>query len=1049
MDIQLLGGLSVHLLGRKLHLGTPKQQAVFAMLAVQPGQLVTVNDLVDELWPDSPPRSAVPNVRTYAANLRRTFETFESGRGVIVRQQSGYQFTLKPEAIDVFRFEMEFAAGREALTVGHMDQALARLGSAVARWRGPMLAGMSLGPVLGARVVAAEEEHLLAVELLADAQLRVGRSDLAIPLLREAIARHPLREPAYALLARALHERGDHAGALVTYDEARTKLMAELGVLPGSDLQAFYRTIVSAVPSQRPGKRAVPRPAGQSARRVSKAASPGSVLIPEGAPRPEPVDHLPRAVTDFVGREDVVSRLLAETWRVEERVPAVHIIDGMAGSGKTTLAVHLARRLSDRYPDGALFIDLCGHGEKNLVEPASALVTLLRQMGVPAGRVPVEFDDRVELWRQELARRRSVVVLDNAASSEQIMPLLPAEPTTVVLVTSRRHLSHPDVGPSQTLPLLNPQESVDLLSVSVGRDRVEAEPEAAAEVVRRCGYLPLAIRLAGARLAHRRGWRLADLAGQMAGDAPVLHHLAQEESTVTGAFAASYEPLTSSTKRVFRFLGLYPGSRFSAPAVAALTGLTIAEARAALDDLVDRNLVEDLDSTRYRLHDLMRQYSIELCSRTDSASDRKAGLAHLFDFTLEVALRVAKTLEFNDLGPLVTHLPFGRPELIDAIGEPTADWLEAERTDLVTMVRAALDEGFHEQSWRLARALWRFCYIRGYFEDIITTHRHALTAAEASGDVGATALMNNYLASGYVRTGGNREALHHLTRAVALAEDSQDVLNTARYRANLAAVYWWSGNLAEAVTVGLECLRDYKGYGNVRVPMVLPNLGIALTALGRYEEALRMHRLHLAWARTNSDEFHTLNALSHIGAVRLRMGDRPQAIRILLASLALRDRTGHRYAEAEVRNDLGIAYRGLGRLVEAQQEHELARKLSIGSGERHVEAAALNELGRTLLAQGRADEAFEVHQEALRLATRIAHPHEQGRALAGLAEHFVRTDPVEARRHWERALAIFRRMGVPERFEAERRLAELTDQPGAQIAGQPERRLSISYRQAR
>jgi tetratricopeptide (TPR) repeat protein len=343
------------------------------------------------------------------------------------------------------------------------------------------------------------------------------------------------------------------------------------------------------------------------------------------------------------------------------------------------------------------------------------------------------------------------------------------------------------------------------------------------------------------------------------------------------------------------------------------------------------------------------------------------------------------------------------------------------------MVMSALDEGFHEHCWRLARALWRFCYIRGYFEDIITIHRHALTAAEASGDVGATALMNNYLASGYVRTGDNRAALHHLNRAVALAGESCDVLNVARYRANLAAVYWWGGHLTEAVTVGLECLRDYKWYGNVRAPMVLPNLGIALTALGRYEEALRIHRLHLAWARTNSDEFHTLNALSHIGAVRLRMGDLPQAIRILLASLALRDRTGHRYAEAEVRNDLGMAYRGLGRLVEAQREHELARKLSIGSGERHVEAAALNELGRTLLAQGRDVEAFEAHQEALRLATRIAHPHEQGRALAGLAEHFVRRDPAEARRHWERALAIFRRMGVPERFEAERRLAELRD----------------------
>lgn len=889
-----------------------------------------------------------------------------------------------------------------------------------------MLAGIPLGPVLTARTVTAEEDRLLTVELLADVQLRSGRDDLAIPLLRGVVARHPFREPAYLLLMRALFERGDNAEALTAYDEIRTKLVTELGVGPGSNLQELRRSIVAAVSRPGPARAVAFRGGIGAGRSPAVAADVGAVTPSEQSGQITPVDHLPRAVTDFVGREDVVSRLLAETRRVEARVPAVHIIDGMAGSGKTALAVHLARQLSDRYPDAALFIDLCGHGEKHRVEPASALVTLLRQLGVPADRVPVEFDDRVELWRHELGRRRSAVVLDNAASSEQIMPLLPTEPTTVVLVTSRRRLFHPDVGTSRTLPLLNPQESMDLLSLSVGRDRVEAEPAAAAEVVRRCGHLPLAIRLAGARLAHRRGWRLADLVEQLAGDPLVLHHLAQEESTVTGAFAASYEPLPGSTKRVFRFLGLYPGNRFSPPVVAALTGLTLADAHAALDELVDRNLVEDLDSMRYRLHDLMRQYSIELCSHADSSDDRRRGLARLFDFTLEAVLRVADLLEPGVIRSQVTHMPSGQLELVEAVGEPTADWVEAERTDLVTMVVSAHESGFYRHCWQLARALWRFCYIRGYFEDIILTHRVGLQAAEAAGDADALALMNNYLASAYVRTGNKRGALDHLTRSVDLSRNSRDVLNAARYRANLAAVYWWSGHLSESVELGLDCLRD-NVYRSIGGSILLPNLGLALTALGRYEEALRMHRLHLAWARTNSDDFHTLNALSHIGAVRVRMGDRPQAIRILMASLALRERTGHRYAEAEVRNDLGIAYRGLGRLSEAQQEHETARELSIGSGERHVEAAALNELGRTLLAQGRGGEAFERHQEALRLATRIAHPYEQGRALAGLAEHFVRVDPVEARRHWERALAIFRRMGVPERIEVEGRLAELAD----------------------
>ncbi|MEU0547181.1 BTAD domain-containing putative transcriptional regulator [Micromonospora sp. NPDC005979] len=1024
MEIRLLGGLSARLPSGALHMGTPKQQAIFAMLAVQPGQLVSVDELVDELWPDRPPRSAVPNVRTYAANLRRGFEALQPGRGTIVRQRNGYRLDVPPHLIDVFCFESERSSGRQALAVGDLAQAGQLLSRALARWEGPMLAGLPLGPVLAARTVAVEEERLLAVELLAEVHLRSGRGDLAIPSLREVVTRHPLRESTHLLLMRTLCSRGDNAAALVVYDEVRRRLVTELGVGPAATLEALRRRILAEMPNR-------VTDVVRSESEARRPSAPGSTRASAIGRRPPvtPVDHLPRSITDFVGREAVVARLLSETRRVGDRVPVVHLIDGMAGSGKTTLAVHLARQLSDRYPDARLYLDLRGHGAKDLVEPASALVVLLRQLGVSSERMPVELDGRIELWRRELARRKSVIILDNAASSDQILPLLPVEPTAVVLVTSRRRFTHPDLGASQTLPVMSSGEGVELLALSVGRERVDVESEAALEVVRRCGHLPLAIRLAGARLSHRHGWRLADLAAQMAGPTSVLLHLGGENSTVTGAFAASYEPLPEPTKRVFRFLGLYPGSRISPPFVAALTGLTVAKARAALDELTDRHLVEDLDATHYRLHDLMRQYAVEMCSHIDPAAERQVALGELFDLVLAATLRVAETLEAGVIGSQLTHLPIGRPELLESIGEPSSEWLETHRTDLVAMVSAARESGFYEHAWRMARSLWRFCYIRGYFEDIIRAHQDGLIAAEATGDVDAMALMNNYLASAYVRTADKQSTLDYLSRAVEYFRRSGNVLGAARSRANLAAVYLWSGHLNEAVALGFECLRDTV-YGNEGSPILLPNLGLALMALGRHAEALRLHRLHLAWARTNSDDFHILNALSHIGSVRTRMGDLAQGIRILMCSLAMRDRTGHRYAEAEVRIDLGIAYRGLGRLAEAQQQHESARNLAADVGERHIEAVALNELGSTLRARGRDREAAEMHREALRLATRIAHPHEQGRALAGLGEHFASIDPVEARRHWERALAIFRRMGVPERLDVERRLAGLDDETG-------------------
>ncbi|MEV0153467.1 BTAD domain-containing putative transcriptional regulator [Micromonospora sp. NPDC050686] len=1006
-EIRLLGPIEVVAGGVKIPLGTPKQRVVLGMLAISPGQPVLLDALIDELWPTHPPRSAVANVRTYAANLRRTLDSAEPGQHLITREGDGYCLNLPPDRIDLHRFSDDYRTARELAGRGVLEPAIGSLDCALSRSRGPLLAGLPVGSVAIARRVVVDEELLAATELLADLQIRRGRPDEATPLLRQHVRAHPLRESGQLLLVRALYEKGDVAAALAAYRAARDSLRQHLGIDPGTEFRRLHQHILN-----RRTTIGMPVP--------TVAASAGKGTAPSGA------DWLPRAVNDFVGRADAVARLTAAARQQKCQADAVVLlIDGMAGSGKTALAVHVARQLAAHYPDGQLFIDLSGHGEKAPVAPAAALVTLLRQLGVPAGLIPAELDLRVGQWRRELAKRRTVVVLDNAASSEQIRPLLPLLPGAVVLVTSRRRLVLPGTGLPESLSVMKPDEAVRLLAVTAGADRIGAEPEAAAEVVRRCGHLPLAIRLAGSRLAHRRNWRVSDLSAQLAA-AAALDQLGMEERTVAGAFAASYEPLDEPAKSVFRLLGVLPG-HFTVEMATALADLPADSTIRIVNDLVDRHLIEEAERGRYRLHDLVRQYASELSRRTHP-SERQTSVRRLLDFVLHAVLTANEGLldSYDVRAELAPQEPL-RPDLLVAAGSLGPDWLERERATLVGLVELAGVTGQHEFVWRLARALWRFYYVRGYFDDIKHTHRLGLASAERLGDLRATAMMNNYLASAYLKTSEYAEAGRLLDKAEALSRKLGDTQSALRYQANMAVVHCLRGDLKEAVELGRAVLREPQFSTSVRIPHALPNLGLALTALGRCEEALQSHRLHLFLARVNGDISHTMHALGHLGAVRVRARQWAPALRLLRAALMLHDRTGHRYGETENRNDLGIAYRHLGRLDDALRQHELALDLAVESGERHAQAAALNDLALTLVVAARRDEAVRHHRRALEVATRIAHPYEQGRALAGLAE--LTDDPDEARRYRRRALAIFDRMGVPERFDLRRRLGEPSEEP--------------------
>ncbi|MFI8807069.1 AfsR/SARP family transcriptional regulator [Micromonospora chalcea] len=1012
MDIRLLGVPEVWRGAAPLPLGTPKQQTALAVLVLHGGQLVTVDTLVDELWPDDPPRSALANVRTYVGNLRRTFDRHHGPN--LVRLSGGYRLDVDDERVDVRRFEYLTGEAASAWSDGQHERVDELLGQGERLWRGPLVAGLRVGPVLTARRAALEEQRLAAIELRARLDVALGRTRAAIALLTDHVNSHPYREQAHALLASALKADGDAGGALAVIQRAESILIRQLGVEPGTELLSLRRSLLG-------------RTAGHSPFAARKGGPERGGAVTSSARRVHP-RHLPRNTADFIGRRELVERMLAEIGSSGDEAPTVRVIDGMAGSGKTLFALHLAHLLSDRYPDGQLFIDLRGHTEGAPVEPGDALTVLLRQLEVPAGRIPGDHKERAELWQRELQGRRVVLVLDNAVDGQQVRPILPAGPGSVVLVTSRRRLSVSDVGPAVSLPVMTSDEAIELLARTAGTERISKEPAAATEVARRCGHLPLAVRLAGGWLAHRPAWRVSDLARRLETGGSVLRQLAVEQQTVGGAFSASYEHLAEPARWLFRLVGLHPGDSFDARMAAALADLPLDRAERMLDDLLDQHLIEEVGPGRYRMHDLMRQYSAELLRESvDPARRREAG-ARLLDHALH---RVAVRATSPDQQVLKAHLRLAAPHRIDLIDDADRsdiEWLEQERSSLIALIRFAQQEEHFTYAWRLARAMWRFFYMRGYFTDIVTTHLAGLTAAERSGDRVAQALMHNYLASAYTRTGSYLDSLRHLEMAVSISRDMGDRRNEQRYRANLVVVYWLSGSPERSVRLGRQLLRE-DSRGAVDSILSLPNLGYALIATGRYLDALQAHRQHLFLARCQGSWYHIANALGHLATVENLLGNHRKAIRLLLASIRLRGRTGHRFGEAEARNDLGIAYRHLRRYDEARVQHELALDLARDSSERHVQAAALNDLGLTLTAAGDAESAVSAHREALARASRIAHPYEQGRALAALADHLATTSTAEAGRYRQRALAIFERMGAPERHDLRRQLAEPSSPP--------------------
>jgi len=789
------------------------------------------------------------------------------------------------------------------------------------------------------------------------------------------------------------------------------------------------------------------------------------------APAPVAVMRaLPRDIAAFAGRADELALLVHGATKAVAtgRAVVVHAINGMPGVGKTALAVHAAHLLADQFPDGQLFVRLHAHTPGHRpVDPADALASLLVAAGVTAQAIPADLDARAAMWRGRLVGKRLLMVLDDAAGHEQVEPLLPASPGTLVVVTSRRRLAALEVAAALPLDTLPPEQATELFTRLAGRQLDGAEAEVM-ELVRLCGYLPLALALLAARLRHHPSWSAGDMVTMMEVGQDRLAELQAEDVAVATAFDLSYHDLSTERQRLFRRMGLHPGNELDAKAAAVLGDVSLQQAHAHLDGLYNYRVVEEPVRGRYRMHDLIRDYATRLAATEDTVSARRSSLTRLFDYyqattTATVALTVSPGEQRRPPADAASA------KLSPTIADPVVAraWLDTERANLVATVVHAAIYGWPEHCLRLAAALCRYLEMKGHYPDAITVHSHALEVARHAADEHGEADALNNLGVVCWRQGHYEQAGSHLRQALTLFQRLGDQAAEAGVLGHLGIVGWRQGRYEQAAgqleqalilsrrvgdrageaamlsTLGLVGQRQGR-YGQAvsRLEQALTlfqqigdrageadalnSLGLAYQRRGELARAVEHHRLGLALFREIGDQEGEADALNHLGLAYQRQGDLQRAVEHHRRGLALFRDIGDQSGEADALNHLGLAYQRRGDLQRAVEHHRRALALFRELGDPPGEADALNCLGEALRASGSMEQAGSLHTDALAVAIDIGDPGEQARAHDGLGEVHRATGNLNlARDHWLQALAIYRDLGVPAAEVAAANLAAL------------------------
>lgn len=963
LEFGILGPLQVLADGRQVVVAAPSQRALLAVLLLRPNQVVTTGQLIEDLWGPAPPARAEASLRVKVSRLRRLLG--QAGHSVLVTRPGGYLLRLESEQLDAGRFERLVAQGQQALGAGQAQVAAERLAAALGLWRGSVLADV---PAIS--VAVAEKERLAAVRLAArlstvEADQALGRHDQALTALQALALEYPLDEGVCARLLQALCHVGRQAEALAAYRGLRKRLVDELGVDPSGTLQQLERQILAGDPE------------------LQLALAP----VAAEAARPVVPTELPVDIAGFTGRRVEVARLegvLAGT--CQRSLVVISVVQGAGGVGKSALAIHAAHRLAERFPDGQVYVNLQGATPRLApLAPQEILGRLLRSLGVDPGQVPTDTEEAAARWRSLVAGRRLLLVLDNARDAAQVRPLLPASPTCAVLITSREALTTLEGAQVLHLDLLPRQQAVELLGRVAGPQRIAAEPEAAAELARSCGYLPLALRIAGARLAARPGWPVSVLASRLADQHRRLDELATGELAVRASFEVSLhvlrdspDPLDQAAAAAFGLLGLPDGPDLDASAAARLLEVPPARAERVLERLADAQLLQPARPGRYQLHDLLRLHAREHATKGDSEAQRAAALTRLLGYYIATAWHTQELLRPGDKR-LASADPHWTGDSLEFPDEQAAlAWLEAERANLLAAIAQAatmVPAIAPEVAGQLTRALHAFFAVRSYAQDDVQANRIVLDLARRTDDRAGQAHALNDLGLVSWRLGRYDDSRDCHQRSLVLFREVNDPSGQAASLNNLGGVFWRLGKYEEAVGCYLESLGIDREHGDRHgQAATLTNLGLVYERLERYEQAIASQEESLALFRALDDRDGQSYSLTNLSDAYERMGRYDEAMACQRESLSICRELGNRRGEAYSLTGLGLVHGRLGHHEQAVASHEESIALFRALGDRYGQARALRDLGDALQALGQRQQARATWQEALQTCEALGVP---------------------------------------------------------------------------